>query len=98
MHTREFGIRLALGASTRNIIRAAVLPGIKLSVAGIACGVLLALFSTRLLKSLIWEVTTADATTFIIVSTLMIAVAVFASLIPALRLLKVDPAQTLRDE
>ncbi|HXE11436.1 MAG TPA: ABC transporter permease [Bryobacteraceae bacterium] len=96
--TREFGIRLALGASTKNIIRSAVLPGITLSVAGIACGIVLSLLATRLLKSLIWGVTTTDATTFITVSTLLIAVAVFASLIPALRLLKLDPAQTLRDE
>jgi ABC-type antimicrobial peptide transport system permease subunit len=96
--TREFGIRLALGASTQNIVRAAVLPGIKLSLAGIVCGTILSLFATRLLKSLIWGVTTTDTTTFITVATLLITVAVFASLIPALRLIRLDPAGTLRDE
>jgi predicted permease len=96
--TREFGIRMALGASTRNIIRTAILPGIELAVAGIACGILLSLFSTRLLKSLIWGVTTTDATTFVTVSMLLVAVALLGSLIPALRLLKLDPAKTLRDE
>lgn len=96
--TREFGIRLALGASTKNIIRNAILPGIKLSVAGIACGIVLSLFATWLLKSLIWGITATDAATFAAVSLLLIAVALLASLIPALRLLKLDPAQTLRDE
>jgi ABC-type antimicrobial peptide transport system permease subunit len=96
--TREFGIRLALGAKTDNIIRAAVLPGIKLSVAGIACGIVLSLFAARLLKSLIWGITPTDATTFISVATLLIIVAIVASLIPALQLVKLDPAQTLRDE
>jgi predicted permease len=96
--TREFGIRLALGATTRNIVRAAVLPGVKLCAAGIACGIVLSLFATKLLKSLIWGVATTDATTFVTVSLLLIAVALLTSLIPALRLLKLDPAQTLRDE
>jgi putative ABC transport system permease protein len=96
--TREFGIRLALGASTQNIVRAAVLPGIKLSLAGIACGIVLALFATRVLKSLVWGISTTDATTFITAATLLITVAVFTSLIPALRLVKLDPAETLKDE
>jgi putative ABC transport system permease protein len=96
--TREMGIRLALGATRQNIVSAAVLPGIKLSIAGIVCGIILSLFATRLLKSLIWGVTTTDTTTFITVATLLITIAALASLIPALHLVKVDPAQTLRDE
>jgi predicted permease len=96
--TREFGIRLALGASTQNIVRAAVLPGIKLSLAGIACGIILSLFATRVLKSLVWGISTTDAITFITVATLLVTVAVFTSLIPALRLVKLDPAETLRDQ
>ena len=95
---REMGIRLALGATTQNIIRTAVLPGIKLSIAGITCGVVLSLLATRLLKSLIWGVSTTDPTTFITVAALLIAIAAIASLLPALRLVKLDPAQTLRDE
>jgi predicted permease len=94
--TREFGIRLALGASRRDIIRSAVLPGIKLSTGGIACGIVLSIFATRLLKSFVWGVTTTDATTFAAVAALLITVSVCASLIPALRLVKLDPAQTLR--
>jgi ABC-type antimicrobial peptide transport system permease subunit len=96
--TREFGIRLALGATKQNIVRAAVMPGIKLCVAGIGCGMVVSVFATRLIKSLIWGVTATDKTTFVAVAGLLIIAAAFASLIPALRLVEVDPAQTLRDE
>lgn len=92
--TREFGIRLALGANQRDIIRSAVLPGIKLSAAGIVCGIVLSIFATRLLKSFVWGVTVTDATTFAAVAALLITVSSCASLIPALRLVKLDPAQT----
>jgi putative ABC transport system permease protein len=96
--TREFGIRLALGAISRDILRNAILPGIELSLAGIVCGLILSLLATRLLKSLIWGITTSDTATFATAAALLITVAAFASLIPALRLVKLDPAQTLRDE
>ena len=96
--TREFGIQLALGATSRKIIHNAVLPGVKLSLAGVVCGIVLSLFATRLLKSLIWGVTTNDTATFLAATTLVMAVAVFASLVAAMRLLKLDPAQTLRNE
>jgi ABC-type antimicrobial peptide transport system permease subunit len=96
--TREMGIRLALGASTKNVLRSAVAPGITLALAGTAAGLLLSLFATRLLKSLIWGVTTTDPLTFLSVALLLIAVAILASLIPALRLVRLDPAQTLRNE
>jgi predicted permease len=95
--TREFGIRMALGANVRDIVRSAVLPGIKLSAAGIICGIVLSFFATRLLKSLIWGVPSTDPTTFVTVAALVTTVAVCASLIPALRLVKLDPAQTLRN-
>jgi predicted permease len=96
--TREFGIRLALGAKSGDIIRKAVLPGITLSLAGIICGLILSRLATRLLKSLIWGIATTDTTTFITAATLLITIAALASLIPGLRLVKLDPAQTLRDE
>jgi len=96
--TREMGIRLALGATVSDVIRTAAAPGIALSIAGIACGVVLALFATRLLKSLIWGVAPTDPVTFVVVALLLIGVAVAASIIPALRLVRLDPAQTLRSE
>jgi len=96
--TREMGIRLALGATPRQVVRAAALPGITLSLAGIGCGVVLALFATRLLKGLIWGITGTDPLTFISVAMLLILVAAVSSALPALRLTRLDPAQTLRDE
>jgi predicted permease len=96
--TREMGIRLALGATTRDVVRSAAIPGIVLALGGTATGIVLALFATRLLKSLLWGVTTTDPTTFATVGLLLVAVAGVASLIPALRLTRLDPAQTLRNE
>jgi predicted permease len=95
---REMGIRLALGATTRNVIRTAAAPGIILTLSGAAAGLLLSVFATRLLKSLIWGVSAFDPLTFAVVALVLIAVAGFASLVPSLRLSSLDPAQTLRDE
>jgi ABC-type lipoprotein release transport system permease subunit len=58
------GIRLALGAATRNIVRTAAAPGIALTLAGAAAGLLLSVFATRLLKSLIWGISATDPVTF----------------------------------
>jgi ABC-type antimicrobial peptide transport system permease subunit len=96
--TREMGIRLALGATVGSVIGTAVAPGILLSLAGITAGLVLALFVTRLLKSLIWGVTATDPMTFLSVAVFLILVAALSSALPALRLTRLDPAQTLRDE
>lgn len=96
--TREMGIRLALGATVQNIIRTAAAPGIALSLAGIACGLMLCVFATRLLKSLLWGVAPTDAVTFAAVAALLMIIALAASAIPALRLAHLDPSQTLRHE
>ncbi len=96
--TREMGIRLALGATAGNIVRQTAAPGITLAIAGVACGLILAFFATRLLTSLIYGVSATDPITFIAVAALLILVAVLASLLPALRLTRLDPAQTLREE
>lgn len=96
--TREMGIRLALGATSRGIVRSAAAPGLALAGGGIVCGLVLALFATRLLKSLIWGVAPTDPATFTLVALLLIAVVALASVIPALRLARLDPALTLRNE
>lgn len=96
--TREMGIRLALGATEKGIVRSAAAPGITLSIAGIAAGLFLALFVTRFLKSLIWGIPATDPVTFACVAFLVIVVATLSSVIPALRLARLDPALTLRDE
>ncbi len=96
--TREMGIRLALGATSEGIVRSAAAPGIALAAGGIVCGLVLALFATRFLKSLIWGVAPTDPATFLLVALLLIAIAALASVIPALRLARLDPALTLRSE
>ncbi len=96
--TREMGIRVALGASGSSIIRAAAGPGIVLSLAGIVAGVIVALFATRLLKSLIWGVKATDPQTFACVILFLFAVAGLSSIVPALRLARLDAAETLRAE
>ncbi|HEY7306156.1 MAG TPA: ABC transporter permease [Bryobacteraceae bacterium] len=96
--TREMGIRLALGATVQDVVRAAAGPGITLAVAGIGAGLILAFFATRLMKGLIWGVTPNDPLTFIIVAGLLVVVAALSSILPALRLIRLDPAVTLRSE
>ena len=96
--TREMGIRLALGATVGNIVRATAASGIALAVAGIGAGLALASFATRLLRSLIWGITAYDPLTFLAVTSLLIAVAALSSILPALRLIRLDPAVTLRSE
>ena len=95
---REMGIRLALGATTQKVVTAAALPGIKLSLAGIAGGLILAFYATRLMKTLIWGVAATDPQTFAIVAVLLLGVAAIASIIPALHLTRLDPVETLRQE
>jgi predicted permease len=96
--TRELGIRLALGATSRQVVRDVVMPGIVLAGVGVALGTAAALAAVRLLQSFLWGVTPTDPLTFAAVIALLLVVALVASLIPALRVLRLDPALTLRAE
>jgi putative ABC transport system permease protein len=80
------------------VVGTAARPGILLSLSGIATGLILSLLATRLLKSLIWGVKGTDPATFVVVALLLLAVATLASIVPALSLARIDPAQTLRSE
>jgi predicted permease len=94
---REFGIRLALGATVGDAIRSAALPGLRLTLAGLAIGSLAALGATRFIRSLLWGVSETDVVTYLAVAGLLLAVAVVASVGPALRLRRLDPLVLLRD-
>ena len=96
--TRELGIRLALGASGPQAITTIVTPGLVLAAIGVAVGTAGALAAASLLRSFVWGVTPSDPTTFIGVIAVLMAIALVASLVPALRVLRLDPAQTLRTE
>jgi ABC-type antimicrobial peptide transport system permease subunit len=95
---RELGIRLALGATGSRVMRDIVLPGVTLAGMGVAIGAAAAFAVVRLLQSFLWGVTTTDPLTFVAVIVTLLAVAFFASVIPALRVLRLDPAFTLRSQ
>ena len=92
----EVGIRMALGASRRAVLRSVVGEGVGLAAAGAAVGVGVALLASRVLTSLVYGVTTTDPATFIAVPALVLAVATAASLAPALRASRMDPSDSLR--
>jgi ABC-type antimicrobial peptide transport system permease subunit len=96
--THELGVRLALGANAGQAIRTMVRPGLQLAVAGVATGYVLSRIAAQMLEHLLWGVRPADPVTFVTTSALLLAVAAVASLVPALRILRIDPAQTLRGE
>jgi predicted permease len=94
----EIGIRLALGATARQTIAGAMRPGILLSLAGVGAGLGLSLVAVRFLRSMLWGVRATDPATFAATAAILLAVAALASLAPALRILRVDPSETLRSE
>jgi len=96
--THEIGIRMALGAQTGAVLKLAVGYGLKLVIAGIAIGLIAAFALTRVMSTLLFGVTATDATTFTLISLLLIAVAALASYIPARRATKVNPIVALRYE
>lgn len=94
---REFGIRLALGATRAQTIRAASTTGVVLALAGGGLGAALSIPASRLVASLLWGVNAADAATYAGVVGFLLLVALVASLAPAMKLLRLDPAKTLRE-
>jgi len=96
--THEIGIRMALGAAPSSVMRLVVLQALKLTLIGIAVGVLAALGTTGLLAVQLYQVTARDPLTFAAVPLFFVLVAVVACYIPARRAMKVDPMVALRYE
>ena len=94
----ELGIRLALGATAQQTIIGVMRPGLVLALAGVVVGLGLSTVAVRLMKSLVFGVRENDPATFVITAGILLAVTALASLGPALRILKIDPAETLRSE
>jgi putative ABC transport system permease protein len=95
---REIGIRMALGAQVRDVVRMVLVDGLKPTIFGLVLGLAGALMLGRVMANLVFGVRTSDPLTFAAVSLLLGFVALLASVIPAYRATRVDPVIALRDE
>ncbi len=96
--TKEFGLRMVLGAQTGDVLGLVMKQGAGMIAIGVACGLVLALFFTRLMASLLFGITPTDLATFASVTGVLFGVALAACYIPARRATRVDPIETLRYE
>jgi putative ABC transport system permease protein len=96
--TKEIGIRVALGAQVTDIVRLVARQGAVLISIGLGVGLGVSFALTRLMASLLYEISASDPVTFVVISAVLAVVALAACLIPARRAAKVDPLEALRSE
>ena len=96
--SNEFGLRIALGASTSSVVRLALGQGLALACIGLALGLAASIAGTRLLKSMLFEVQPNDPFVYVAVAVLLAVVALVAGYVPTSRAAKIDPAVALRQE
>ncbi|MDZ4864028.1 MAG: FtsX-like permease family protein, partial [Gemmatimonadota bacterium] len=95
---KELGVRLALGAKRRDILRLVLGQGMRLALLGVGIGLVAALALSRIIRSMLFDVSATDPLTFVLIPLLLLGVTLLASWIPARRAMQVDPAVVLRGE
>jgi putative ABC transport system permease protein len=95
---QEFGVRMALGAGKRDLLRLVAGQGVRLASAGLVLGLFGAYALTRVIRSQLFQVDATDPATFAQGAVLLVVVAMLATLLPALRAMHVSPTQALRQE
>jgi putative ABC transport system permease protein len=96
--THEIGVRMALGASVRDVLKLILRQALGLVVGGIVLGILVSLATGKLIASLLFGVSTTDPVTLALVTLILIIVAIVACYVPARRAMKIDPVEALRYE
>jgi predicted permease len=96
--TREIGVRIAIGATRRDVLRLVVGQGTRLAAVGVAFGLVGALVVSRLAATMLFEVSPIDPPTFVVSALLLLGVAALASAWPAVRAARIDPQQAIRVE
>jgi ABC-type antimicrobial peptide transport system permease subunit len=96
--TREIGIRMALGSTVRQAMVNMGGPGLRASGLGLILGLALCAGALRAMRSVLYGVGIYDTTTILFVILILVAVTLIAGTVPTLRIARIDPAQTLRDE
>lgn len=96
LRAREIGVRTALGAQVRDIVRLVVSQSLAIAFGGVAIGLVASFWLTRALQNFLFGVTPRDAVSFAAVAAVLLFVAVLASIVPARRAARVDPVKVLR--
>ena len=96
--TREIGIRMALGAASRDVLKLTVWEGLRPVAIGLAFGIPAALLATRTMQTMLFEIRSADPLTFISVAAVMVGASLAATFVPARRASRVEPMVALRQE
>jgi ABC-type antimicrobial peptide transport system permease subunit len=95
--TREIGIRMALGADDRTVLRMVVGEGVALAALGAVVGLVGAVAATRVLRTMLYDITPSDPVTYVAIVALLSGAAVLASWLPARRATRVHPTEALRE-